>query len=62
MRAARRRLPTLYDALDTAFDGEGIHEDPPTYTGSRATRPLIGKLIPDPNEFAGGHWHSRSAA
>ena len=54
--AAHRRLPTSYDALDTAFDGE------PTYTGPRATRPFIGKLIPYPNEFAGGHWHSRGAA
>ena len=60
--AAHRRLPTLYDALDTAFDGERIHEGPPTYTGPRATRPFIGKLIPYPNEVAGGHWHSRSAA
>ena len=49
-------------ALDTAFDGERIHEGPPTYTGPRATRPFIGKLIPYPNEIAGGHRHSRGAA
>ena len=60
--AAHRRLPTLYDTLNTAFDRERIHEGPPTYTGSRATGPLIDKLIPYPNEFAGGHWHSRGAA
>ena len=60
--AAHRRLPTLYDALDTTFDRERIHEGPPTYTGSRATRPFIGKPVPYPNEFAGGHWHSRGAA
>ena len=34
----------------------------PTYTGSRATRPFIGKPVPYPNEFAGGHWYSRGAA
>ena len=60
--AAHRRLPTLYDTLDTAFYRERIHEDPPTYTGSRATRPLIGKPVSYPNEFAGRHWHSRGAA
>ena len=46
MAAAHGRLPTLYDALDIVFDRERIHEGPPTYIGSRATRLLIGQSLP----------------